>query len=212
MEHELVSLTLSNMVFFALSCRISNVYSPHGLFPGAGLCIEKVPLGVTVRRIQFIDDSSVSSRDHPLYAALISRELESDQSHLNDDGLTPEERQRLKDEKEAAKVKRQVEADLGGFDIEQEWVEEIERENCFEIDKTIGGAPPIPKSAYALWVVDASNNWNVVDSYELGEYEHGMTMNIMSLTEVGTWCVTLLYCITDVFVSYLMLLYNNPFI
>ena len=44
-----------------------------------------------------------------------------DLSNLNDDGLTPEERQRIVEEKENAKIKRQVEADLGGFDIEQEW-------------------------------------------------------------------------------------------
>ena len=115
---------------------------------------------------------------------LVSRELESDLSELNDDGIAPEERQRLKEEKEDAKVKRQVEADLGGFDIEQEWVEEIEREDCFKIEKSMGGAPPIHKSVYSLWVVDASKNWNVVDSYELGENEHGLTMEAMSLTEV----------------------------
>ena len=166
--------------------RISNLLSPHGLFPGGGLCVEKIPLGVTVRSIKFIDDSSVSSGAHPLYAVLISREVEADQSHLNDDGLTPEEKQRKKEMEDAEKVKRQVEADLGGFDIEQEWVEEIEREDCFEVDLSLGGAPPIQYRAYALWVVDASNGWNVVDSYEFNEFEHGMTMEVMSLTEVCT--------------------------
>lgn len=52
---------------------------------------------------------------------MVSREVETDLSNLNDDGLTPEERQRIAEEKENAKIKRQVEADLGGFDIEQEW-------------------------------------------------------------------------------------------
>lgn len=52
---------------------------------------------------------------------MVSREVETDLSNLNDDGLTPEERQRIVEEKENAKIKRQVEADLGGFDIEQEW-------------------------------------------------------------------------------------------
>jgi cleavage and polyadenylation specificity factor subunit 1 len=84
---------------------------------------------------------------------------------LNDDGLAAEERQRLKDEKESAKIKRQVEADLGGFDIE--------------------GAPPIPKRVYSVWVVDAATGWNVVDSHELGEFEHATTMQVMTLTEVS---------------------------
>jgi cleavage and polyadenylation specificity factor subunit 1 len=104
---------------------------------------------------------------------------------LNDDGLAAEERQRLKDEKESAKIKRQVEADLGGFDIEQEWVEEIEREDCFKVEKDFGGAPPIPKRVYSVWVVDAATGWNVVDSHELGEFEHATTMQVMTLTEVS---------------------------
>jgi cleavage and polyadenylation specificity factor subunit 1 len=162
------------------------MFQAEGLLPGGGLCLEKIPLGVTVRRIQFIDDVSVSSRGRCLYAVLVSRELEVDMSSLNDDGMSEEERQRIEQEKEAAKIKRQVEADLGGFDVEQEWVEEIEREDCFQIDKELGGAPPIPQSAYALWVVDAANRWMVVDSHELGEYEHGMTMRVMSLTDVST--------------------------
>jgi cleavage and polyadenylation specificity factor subunit 1 len=159
--------------------------SAHGLLPGGGLCVEKIPLGVTVRRIQFIDDSSTSSGAHPLYAVLVSRELEVDLSYLNDDGMVAGERQRIREETESAKIKRQVEADLGGFDIEQEWVEEIEREDCFKVDTSLGGAPPIPKRAYSVWIVDAANHWNVVDSYELGEFEHAMTMQVMTLSEVS---------------------------
>lgn len=163
---------------------MSNPSSPNLIFPGGGLCAEKKPLGVTVRSIKFIDDPSISTGSHPLYAVLISREMEADHSGLNDDGLTPEERQRQKEAKDAEKVKRQVEADLGGFDVEQEWVEEIEREDCFEIDMSLGGAPPIQRRDYALWIVDASNDWNVVDSHVFDEFEHGMTMEVMSLTEV----------------------------
>lgn len=163
--------------------------SPHCFFPGGGLCVEKIPFGVTVRAIHFLDDSSVSSGTHPLYAVLISRELESDQSILNDDGLPLEERRRKKEEEKSERVKRQVEADLGGFDLEQEWVEEIEREDCFEVDMSFGGAPPIQKRAYALWVVDASNKWSVVDSHEFEEFEHAMSMEVMSLTEVRDCCV-----------------------
>ena len=106
-----------------------NLPSVHGLLPGGGLFVQKIPLGVTVRRIQFIDDKNAPTGSQPLYAVLVSREIETDQSQLNYDYLTPEERQRIIEEKEDAKIKRQVEADLGGFDIEQEWVEEIERED-----------------------------------------------------------------------------------
>jgi len=162
---------------------LTDVFTPHGLLPGGGLCVQKIPLGVTVRQIEFINHSSLASSEHPFYALLISRETESDQSHLNDDGLTNEERQRAKDEKEAAKTRRQVEADLGGFDVEQEWVEEIERDDCFDIDKNFGGAPPISNRIYELWLVDAAG-WNVVDTYQFEEYEHGMTMKVLSLTEI----------------------------
>jgi cleavage and polyadenylation specificity factor subunit 1 len=162
---------------------ILNLASKHSLLPGGGLFVEKIPFGVTVRKIQFIDDGHLSTGTCPLYAVLVSRDFEADHSEMNDDGMTDEERHRLAEEKENMKIQRQVEADLGGFDVEQEWVEEIEREDCFKIDRELGGAPPIPKSAYSLWIVDASNGWQVVDSYELDEFEHGITMQVMTLTD-----------------------------
>ena len=39
-----------------------------------------------------------------------------------------------------------------GFEVENEWVEEIEREDCFEVEKKYGGAPPIPGRVYEIWV------------------------------------------------------------
>lgn len=98
--------------------RISHVFQTEGLLPGGGLCLEKIHLGATVRSVQFLDDSS-SAQGRCIYAVLVSRELDVDMSHLNDDGMTQEERERIEKEKEAAKIKRQVEADLGGFDVEQ---------------------------------------------------------------------------------------------
>ena len=109
-------------------------------------------MGVTVHRVEYIHDRTVSTAAHPLYALLVSREVDMDQSHLNDDGLTTAEREEMKKQKEDEKMQKQVEADLGGFDVEQEWVEEIERENCFEIEKKFGGAPPISKKTYEIWV------------------------------------------------------------
>jgi hypothetical protein len=160
-----------------------NLNSKNSLLPGGGFFVEKIPFGVTVRRIEVIDDAHVSTGAHPLYAALVSRDYEADNSDLNDDGLTEEERRQIADQRENSKIQRQVEADLGGFDMEQEWVEEIERDNCFKIDKELGGAPPIPRRAYALWIVDAANGWQVVDSYELEQDEIGMTMQVMTLSE-----------------------------
>lgn len=165
---------------------LSDIFAPLGLFPGGGLCVQKVPFGVTVRQIQFIDDAAVSSAARPLYALLISREIEEDQGLLDDDGLSSEERQKIKDEKEKEKTRRQVEADLGGFDVEQEWVEEIERDDYFEIDPTLGKAPPLPKRVFEVWLVDAASGWNVIDSYQLKETEHGASMEVMSLSEVSS--------------------------
>jgi hypothetical protein len=158
-------------------------FSLTEISPGGGVCAEKITLGVTVRRIQFIDDPEISTGEHPLYAVLVSREIEVDQSELNDDGLTEEERRRIKAEKEAEKIRRQVEADLGGFDIESEWVEEIQREDTFIIDMKLGGTPPLPKQQYSLWIVDAAENWAVIDSIDLEEDEHGITLQVMPLTD-----------------------------
>jgi hypothetical protein len=62
---------------------------------------------------QFINNASISSSSCPIYAMLVSCEIEGDHSYLNDDGLSPDKQQRGKDEKEAAMVRKQVEADLG---------------------------------------------------------------------------------------------------
>lgn len=85
------------------------------------MSIEKIPLGVTVRQIEYVDDPTVSTAAHPVYALLISREVDVDQSHLIDDGLTVEQRKEIKDEKDNKRMAKQVEADLGGFDVDQEW-------------------------------------------------------------------------------------------
>jgi CPSF A subunit region len=158
-------------------------FPPTGILPGGGIRAEKICLGVTVRRIQFIDDPEISTANHPLYAVLVSRELETDQSELNDDGLTDEERRLAKEEKEAERIKRQVEADLGGFDVESEWVEEIHREDAFLVDTKLGGAPPLLRQQYSLWIVDSGQNWAVVDTMDLEEDEHGLTLQVMPLSD-----------------------------
>lgn len=162
---------------------LSDIFSPHGLLPGGGVSMQKIPLGVTVRKIDYIDDPLVSSQSHPIYALLISREIEQDQYILNNDGLSEEEKNAMKEEKERKLLEKQVEADLGGFEVDQEWVEEIERDNCFEVEKRYGGAPPIPKSVFEVWLLDASS-WNILDTYPLGENEYGMTMKYVTLSDI----------------------------
>jgi cleavage and polyadenylation specificity factor subunit 1 len=132
--------------------RLSDVFTTHGILTGKGACIEKIPLGVTVRRIEYIDDPSVSNSAHPVFAILVSREVDVVQTNLNDDGLSEQQRYELKEQKERKKMEKQVEADLGGFDVEHEWVEQIDRDDCFDVEKRYGGAPPIPQSRYELWV------------------------------------------------------------
>lgn len=100
-------------------CSILDFSRGNNILPGGGVSIEKFPLGVTVRHIEFIDDPSSPSGSHPLYAVIVSREYDEDLSNLNDDGLTEGERERIKQEKEDAQIKRQVEADLGGYDLDQ---------------------------------------------------------------------------------------------
>jgi len=164
---------------------ILNLASPHSLLPGGGFFVEKIPFGVSVRKIEFIDDGHEQTSKHPLYAVLVSREVEEDATNLNDDGLTDEERQAIADEKEKRRIERQVEADLGGFEIEQDWVEEIERENCFRVETSLGGASTIQRSVFSLWIVDAANGWQVVDSYDLESDEYGMSLKFMPLHDFG---------------------------
>lgn len=71
-----------------------------------------------------------------------------------------------------------------GLEVENEWVEEIEREDCFEVEKKYGGAPPIPGRVYEIWLVDALG-WNVIDTYELKEWEHGMAIEVMHLSDIS---------------------------
>ena len=140
---------------------------------------------MTVRHIEYVDDPLVSSVSNPLYVLLIAREVESDQSHLNDDGLTIAERELIKKRKEEEKMQKQVEADLGGFDVEQEWVEEIERENCFEIEKRFGGAPPIIGKTYEIWV----RKIHVKNYFSLNESAHSCFLQNFSLLMglIGKW-------------------------
>lgn len=185
--HERVGRVGSQRI--SLFSGLSSIFTPLGLLPGGQLTLQKLPLGATVRSVQPLSDPAASTASHPLYAVLVSRETESDQSSLNDDGLTPEERRKNREEKEAARTQRQVEADLGGFDVEQEWVEEIEREDCLGVEVGLGGAPPVPTRVYELWLVDAGagddgKEWTVVDMFQLDEWEHGMCMTVMPLTEL----------------------------
>lgn len=186
--HERVGRVGSQRI--SLFSGLSSVFTPLGLLPGGQLTLQKLPLGVTVRSVQPLSDpSSASTSSHPLYAVLVSRENEVDQSALNDDGLAPEERRKTQKERGTAKTQRQVEADLGGFDVEQEWVEEIERDDCLGVEVGLGGAPPIPTRVYELWLVDAGvgddgKEWNVVDMFQLDEWEHGLCMKVMPLSEL----------------------------
>ena len=143
-------------------------------------------LTTSFQYVQFIDDASISSPSRPIYAMLVSREVESKQEELNDDGMTPEERQQIKAEKEAAQIRKQVEADLGGFEIDQEWVEgQIEREETFEVDKTLGLAPPMTTRKFEVWIVDAASEWAILDKYELDPEEHGTALKVVYLTDVS---------------------------
>ena len=156
--------------------------SDVGLTYGGGMSVKKIPLGVTVRRMDFIIDTSISTEEHPLYALLISRETFIEAQ--NNSSTESEEAKRAKEE---AKTQRQVEADLGGFDVEQEWVEEIERDDCFIPDTAnFGGAPPVPCRNYEVWLVDgAHDRFSVLDTYSLNsQYEHGMTLKVMKLSNI----------------------------
>ena len=149
------------------------------------MLLTKIPLGVTVRHIEYLDFSNLSTNTEPLYLLLISRAFEIDQSSLSDDGLTTEQRQQKKEEREKEKIRRQVEADLGGFDVEQEWVEEIERDDIFEVDSDLGGAPKIQVEKHELWLICGGLNWTVLDKYRLNDFEHGMSLKVMNLTEIS---------------------------
>lgn len=149
----------------------------------AGSLVERKLLGVTVRAIEFINDALFSTASAPLYAVLVSKEIENDQRSLNTDEMTEEERLEIEEKKEAALIKRQVEADLGGYEMDNEFVEEIGRENCFAVDQELGGAPPAPGEKYSLWIVNGADDFKVLDSFDLEENEFGLCLSIMELSE-----------------------------
>mmetsp|Transcript_24583 Transcript_24583/g.37919 ORF Transcript_24583/g.37919 Transcript_24583/m.37919 type:complete len:532 (-) Transcript_24583:18-1613(-) len=153
---------------------------------------ERIPLGVTVRHLKFIED--ISTEAHPMFVLLVSKEVcVKDSLRNTNEGLTPEQVLARQKEREAEKTRKQVEADLsGGFEFESEWVEEIEREDCFDVKLEYGGVPPVYKPMHAVWLVDAGSSssslsslWNIVDSHALGEFEHGLTLEVMSLSAVN---------------------------
>jgi cleavage and polyadenylation specificity factor subunit 1 len=111
--------------------------------------------------------------------------------------------------KEAVRVRKQVEADLGGFDVEQEWVEEIEREDCFAIDAGLGLAPSIPIRKYELWLADASSRWNILDKYQLDEFEHGTALKVMYLTDVSSYLVLPYIFFNNIHIMFSMLLIGS---
>ena len=157
---------------------LDDVFNRNGILPGGGYFATKINYGVTITDLEYVNDESIASGGHPILAMIVCHEIYQDQSELNDDGLTLEERQLIQEEKEAERTRRQVEADLGGFDVE-----DLEREDVFEINRNYGEAPKIQKERHEVWLVDC-NGWNIVDKYELNDYEHALSIKVVSLTEV----------------------------
>uniref|UniRef100_A0A7S1BI36 RSE1/DDB1/CPSF1 C-terminal domain-containing protein n=2 Tax=Corethron hystrix TaxID=216773 RepID=A0A7S1BI36_9STRA len=157
---------------------LSDVLADRGFLPGGGLAAAKIPLGVTVRHLALVDDPSLPL---PPYALLVVREVEANVSAHIDDGLTSDERTQRRAEAERLRTQRQVEADLGGFDVDAEWVEEIERNDFLTVDQAVGGCPPATVEMCEVWLV-RPGTWEVLDKHALGEYEHGMSLNVLPLT------------------------------
>ena len=60
----------------------------------------------------------------------------------------------------------QVKVDLRGFDIGQQWMDDIERKDCITTDLEMGGALIMLNRVYKICIVDSvAGGWYVVYTF-----------------------------------------------
>jgi hypothetical protein len=153
------------------------------MLAGGGMHVKKIPLGVTVRKIVFLDESAISTNHHPVYALIVSMDEEVDNSAMDDDGLTMQERDEKKIQEANHRLDRLVDADLKGHEHDfHEWVETIDREDFLDNKKELGLTPPGVRTKYQVWLMDAAD-WTVFQKIPMAEDDVAQCISVVRLTE-----------------------------
>jgi len=162
---------------------LGDVLEGSGYLAGGGLHIKKIPLGVTVRKITFIDEPTISTNHHPVYALIVSIDEVLDMSENDDDGMTEAERDDWKVEKCAARMETLVESDLKGHEHDfRDYVEEFRTEDFLDCKKEYGLTPHNVRTTYQVWLMDASD-WSIFQKIPMGEDEVAMCVRVVKVTE-----------------------------
>ena len=163
---------------------LDEVLTGCGYLAGGGMHAKKIPLGVTVKKMCYVDHPDVSTPQHPIYVFLVATETRVDQSKFDDDGLTSQERYELRLEEARVNLERKINHDLRGHEYEfHEWVEVIKHEDFLEIDHKLGRCPPFVKERNEIWLVDAGEDWKVIQKLPLENGVRATCVELVTLTE-----------------------------
>ena len=148
----------------------------------SGVHVRKVPLGVTVRKIEYLDHEASTNR-RPLYVLLVSVDEEVDMSGHDDDGLTDQERYEARLDKNRQVLEDQINSDLKGHDDEfQDWVEEYRRTDYLELNSYLGRCPNYTETKHEVWLVEGTT-WLVLQKISMKDEEHATCVELVKLTE-----------------------------
>lgn len=148
----------------------------------SGVHIRKIPLGVTVRKIVYLDHKASTSR-RPLYVLLVSVDEEVDMSAHDDDGLTEQERYEARLDQNRKVLEDQINSDLRGHDDEfQDWVEKYTRTDYLQVNSDLGRCPNFTTTKHEIWLMEGTN-WTVLQKISMEDEEHSTCVQLIKLTE-----------------------------
>ena len=174
---------IGNSQKFTVWGGLDEVLTGCGYLAGGGMHVKKIPLGVTVKKICYIDDARSSTPANPFYVLIVSSEARIDQSKFDDDGFTPAERYESRLEEARVNLEKQINHDLRGHEYEfHEWVEVIRHNDFLEVDASLGRCPPLIKERNEIWLVDAGEDWKVVQKLRL---DNGIRANCVELVTLS---------------------------
>ena len=175
---------LGNSQKFTVWGGLDEVLTGCGYLAGGGMHVKKIPLGVTVKKMCYVDHPEVSTPQHPIYVLLVATEKRVDLSKFDDDGLTSTERYELRLEEARVNLERKINNDLRGHEYEfHEWVEAIKHQDFLEIDHKLGRCPPSVKERNEIWLVDAGQDWKVIQKLPLDNGVRANCVELVTLTE-----------------------------
>lgn len=170
---------------FSIINGLDEVLTGCGFISTGGVHVQKIPLNVTVRDIEYLDHSA-STNERPLYALLVEVEEEVDMSGHDDDGFTDLERYEHRKDKNFRRMEDVIDSDLRGHEDEfQDWADTIQRTDYLEINMDLGRCPNQTETKHEIWLVEAKN-WSVLNKFSMNKDEYCTTIKFLHLTEDET--------------------------